>query len=79
VNGSSLPVLTSVATEVRIRKKSEARKKRSAGSAGRFAGSVAEAAMGAKFHGSTQMASKAASYCYIRRKDNASRAGGEYR
>jgi hypothetical protein len=39
--------------EVRIRRKSEARKKRSAGSAGRFAGTVAEAAIDVKFHGST--------------------------
>ena len=40
---SSLPVLTSVATEVRIRKKSDARKKRSAGSAGSLAESGTEA------------------------------------
>src|SRR5713101_3357288 len=43
VSRSSLPVLTKVATEVRIRKKSEARKKRSAGSAGSFAVSGTEA------------------------------------
>src|SRR5712671_5847183 len=45
VSRSSLPVLTKVPTEVRIRKKSDARKKRSAGSAGSLAGSVAEAMM----------------------------------
>src|SRR5712675_2536209 len=43
VSRSSLPVLTSVPTEVRIKKKSDARKKRSAGSAGSFAGSGTEA------------------------------------
>src|SRR5712671_7349480 len=43
VTRSSLPVLTSVATEVRIRKKSDARKKRSAGSAGSLAESGTEA------------------------------------
>ena len=43
VSRSSLPVLTSVPTEVRIRKKSDARKKRSAGSAGSFAESGTEA------------------------------------
>src|SRR5229473_3615884 len=43
VSRSSLPVLTSVPTEVRIRKKSDARKKRSAGSAGSFAVSGTEA------------------------------------
>src|SRR5882672_1370010 len=43
VSRSSLPVLTKVPTEVRIRKKSDARKKRSAGSAGSLAGSGAEA------------------------------------
>src|SRR6267154_6027421 len=43
VSRSSLPVLTKVPTEVRIRKKSDARKKRSAGSAGSLAGSGTEA------------------------------------
>src|SRR6266404_6693939 len=43
VSRSSLPVLTSVPTEVRIRKKSDARKKSSAGSAGSLAGSGTEA------------------------------------
>ena len=43
VSRSSLPVLTKVPTEVRIRKNNDARKKRSAGSAGSFAESVAEA------------------------------------
>src|SRR5258707_8127595 len=43
VSRSSLPVLTKVPTEVRIRKKSDARKKRSAGSAGSFAESGTEA------------------------------------
>src|SRR6266403_4661436 len=43
VSRSSLPVLTSVPTEVRIKKKSDARKKRSAGSAGSLAGSGTEA------------------------------------
>src|SRR5258706_11127441 len=43
VSRSNLPVLTSVPTEVRIKKKSDARKKRSAGSAGSLAGSGTEA------------------------------------
>src|SRR5258706_8978694 len=43
VSRSSLPVLTKVPTEVRIRKNSDARKKRSAGSAGSLAGSGTEA------------------------------------
>src|SRR4029077_577963 len=54
VNKSSLPVLTKVPSEVKIRKNMDARKKRSAGSAGGFAGSAAEAAMSVKFHGSTR-------------------------
>src|ERR1700676_4046670 len=54
---SSLPVLTNVAMEVRIRKKREARKKRSAGRVGSFAGIVAVAAMSLKFHGSTRRVS----------------------
>src|SRR5713226_8513405 len=53
VSKSSLPVLTRVPSEVRIRKNMDARKKRSAGSAGSFAGSVAEAAISTKFHGNT--------------------------
>src|SRR5258707_15559829 len=43
VSRSSLPVLTKVPTEVRIRKNNDARKKRSAGSAGSLAGSGTEA------------------------------------
>src|SRR6267378_2153219 len=43
VSRSSLPVLIKVPTEVRIRKNSDARKKRSAGSAGSFAESGTEA------------------------------------
>src|SRR5260370_8740202 len=54
VRRSSLPVPTNVPMEGRIRRKSEARKKRSAGSAGSFAGTVAEAAIDVKFHGSTR-------------------------
>src|ERR1700746_2461704 len=54
VGKSSLPVLTKVPSAVRIRKNMEAWKKRSAGSAGSFAGSAAEAAMSVKFHGSTR-------------------------
>src|SRR6267154_4788567 len=43
VSRSSLPVLTKEPTEVRIRKNNDARKKRSAGSAGSLAGSGTEA------------------------------------
>src|SRR5229473_7011843 len=52
VTKSSLPVLMSVAAEVRTKKKREPRKKRSAGSGGAFAGS-AVAAMAVKFQSST--------------------------
>src|SRR5260370_8054895 len=48
---SSLPVLMSVATEVRTKKKSEPRKKRSAGSEDVLAGSVV--AMAVNFQSST--------------------------
>src|SRR6266446_4277738 len=54
VSKSSLPVLTKVPSEVKIRKNMDARKKRSAGSDGGFAGSAAEAAISVKFHGSTR-------------------------
>src|SRR6266403_2787278 len=43
VSRSSLPVLTKVPTDVRIRKNNDARKKRSAGRAGSFAESGTEA------------------------------------
>src|SRR5579863_3044810 len=49
---SNFPVLMSVATDVNTKKKSEPRKKRSAGSGGVLAGSVV-AAMAVNFQGST--------------------------
>src|SRR5258707_14704793 len=76
VSKSSLPVLTKVPSEVRIRKKRDARKKRSAGSAGSFAGTVAEAAIGVKVHGSTPAAWTAGTAANGGTKDNASRVGG---
>src|SRR5258706_11687744 len=80
VTRSSLPVLTSVATEVRIRKKSDARKKRSAGSAGSFAGTVAEAMMRNFMVASTDANSrqgKLAAVQKITRQARAERAAGD--
>src|ERR1700730_11751767 len=77
VSRSSLPVLTKVPIAVRIRKKSDARKYRSAGSAGSFAGIVAEAAIGVKFHGSTRLGRGPRTAANGGTKDNALRAGGE--
>src|SRR6266849_7138015 len=77
VSKSSLPVLTKVPSEVRIRKNIDARKKRSAGSAGSFAGSVAEAAISVKFHGSTPRRGRRETAAKGGTKDNASGACGE--
>src|SRR6267378_4308361 len=77
VGKSSLPVLTKVPSAVRIRKNMDAWKKRSAGSAGSFAGSVAEAAMSMKFHGSTRRRGGRRTAANGATKDNASRARGQ--
>src|SRR5260370_38353804 len=74
---SSLPVATNGPMEVRIRRKSEARKKCSAGSAGSFAGTVAEAAIDVKFHGSTRRREPRRTAVKDGTKDNASGARGE--
>src|ERR1700737_1520136 len=77
VSRSSLPVLTKVPIAVRIRKKSDARKKRSAGSAGSFAGIVAEAAIGVRFPRSPWRRGGPRTAANGGTKDNALRAGGE--
>src|SRR6266446_2210835 len=77
VGKSSLPVLTKVPSAVRIRKNMDAWKKRSAGSAGSFAGSVAEAAMSVKFHGSARRCGGRRTAANGATKDNASRARGQ--
>src|SRR6266850_4070849 len=80
VSRSSLPVLTSVPTEVRIRKNSDARKKRSAGSAGSLAGSGTEA-MTRKFMlapvDPKSRAGKAAAVQKITRQARAESAAGD--
>src|ERR1700730_19309822 len=77
VSRSSLPVPIKVPSEVRIRKKSDARKNRSAGSAGSFAGTVAEAAISVKFHGSTRLGRGPRTAANGGTRDDALRAGGE--
>src|SRR6266852_1682698 len=77
VSKSSLPVLTKVPSEVRIRKNMDARKKRSAGSAGSFAGIVAEAAISVKSHGSTPRGRRPGMAAGGGTKDNASCSGCE--
>src|SRR5260370_18378808 len=77
VRRSSVPVPTNVPMEVRIRRKSEARKKRWAGSAGRFAGTVAEAGIDVKFHGSPRRREPRRTAVKDGTKDNASGARGE--
>src|ERR1700704_2764597 len=77
VSRSSLPVLTKVPIAVRISKKSDARKNRSPGSVGSFAGIVAEAAINVKFHGSTRLHRGPRTAVNGGSKDNALRAGGE--
>src|SRR5260370_40674310 len=76
VGKSSLPVLTKVPSAVRIRKNMDAWKKRSAGSAGSFAGSVAEAAMSVKLHGSTRRRGGRRTAADGATKDKAARAPG---
>src|SRR5260370_36348797 len=77
VSKSSLPVLTKVPSEVRIRKNMDARKKRSAGSAGGVAGIVAEAAISVNFHGNTPRGRRPGTAAHSGTKDNASCAGCE--